>query len=270
VTSDRKMKTDMKVKYTTNNFRTYVLTGSASGIGRATKDLLESQGHRVIGVDLHHSDVIADLGTPSGRSSMIDQVGQKSGGAIDAVLVVAGVDIAGSPTIAINYYGAFATLQGLRPLLLKSTAPRAVAVSSITSIHPYDLPLLDAMLNGTEEQALRRAHDTSYAYATSKRALSRWIRRNAVNPEWAGSRIPLNAVAPGLVKTEMLARLFEDPEKKRAINAGCPMPLGGPYEPISAAQLLAWLASEENGHMTGQTIFIDGGADVVLRGDSTW
>jgi NAD(P)-dependent dehydrogenase (short-subunit alcohol dehydrogenase family) len=54
------------------------------------------------------------------------------------------------------------------------------------------------------------------------------------------------------------------------IEAGSPMPLGGPFEPLAAAQLLAWLASEENGHMTGQTIFIDGGADVVLRGDSTW
>ena len=126
------------------------------------------------------------------------------------------------------------------------------------------------MLDGTEEQALRRTEVASYSYATSKRGLSRWIRRVAVRAEWAGSGIPLNAVAPGLVKTEMLARLFEDPEKERAINAGCPMPLGGPYEPISAAQLLAWLASEENGHMTGQTIFIDGGADIVLRGDSTW
>jgi NAD(P)-dependent dehydrogenase (short-subunit alcohol dehydrogenase family) len=85
----------------------------------------------------------------------------------------------------------------------------------------------------------------------------------------AGSGLPLNAVAPGLFKTEMLARLFDDPEEKRAINAGCPMPLGGGYEPISV-QLLAWLASEGNRHMTGQTIFIDGGADVVLRGDSTW
>jgi NAD(P)-dependent dehydrogenase (short-subunit alcohol dehydrogenase family) len=64
----------------TNNSRTYVLSGSASGIGRATKELLESQGHRVIGVDLRNADVIADLGTPAGRDVMIDEVTKKSGG----------------------------------------------------------------------------------------------------------------------------------------------------------------------------------------------
>jgi hypothetical protein len=37
------------------------------------------------------------------------------------------------------------------------------------------------------------------------------------------------------------------------------MPLGGPYEPLAAAELLVWLAGETNGHITGQTIFIDGG-----------
>lgn len=254
----------------TNTSRTYVLTGSASGIGRATKELLESQGHRVIGVDLRNADVIADLGTSAGRDVMIDQVTKNSGGTVDAILAVAGVDIAGPPTIAINYYGALATIEGLRPLLLKSSAPRAVAVSSITSIHPFDHELLHAMLDGTEEQALRRAEVAKYSYATSKRALSRWIRRVAIDAEWAGSGIPLNAIAPGLVKTELLARLFEDPETKLRISAGTPMPLGGPFEPLATAQLLAWLASEQNGHMTGQTIFIDGGADVVLRGDSTW
>jgi NAD(P)-dependent dehydrogenase (short-subunit alcohol dehydrogenase family) len=40
---------EMKGKFMPNNSRTYVLTGSASGIGRATKELLASQGHRVIG-----------------------------------------------------------------------------------------------------------------------------------------------------------------------------------------------------------------------------
>jgi enoyl-[acyl-carrier-protein] reductase (NADH) len=48
------------------------------------------------------------------------------------------------------------------------------------------------------------------------------------------------------------------------------MPLGGPYEPRAAAELLAFLASEQNGHMTGQNIFIDGGADVMIRGDAIW
>jgi NAD(P)-dependent dehydrogenase (short-subunit alcohol dehydrogenase family) len=250
--------------------RTYVVTGSASGIGFATKQLLESRGHNVIGADLHDAEVIADLGTRCGRAEFIDQVTKKSGGTVDAVLAIAGVDMSGPATVAINYYGAIATLAGLRGLLLRSAAPRAVAVSSITSIHPFDQELLDAMLDGTEQQAMAMAQVTEYAYATSKRALSRWIRRNAVSAEWAGAAIPLNAIAPGLVKTDLLTRLFEDPETERRISAGTPMPLGGPYEPAAAAELLSWLTSEKNGHMTGQTIFIDGGADVVLRGDSTW
>jgi NAD(P)-dependent dehydrogenase (short-subunit alcohol dehydrogenase family) len=250
--------------------RTYVITGSASGIGAAARQLLQSRGHRVIGADLHDADVIADLATDQGRGHLVDEVKRVSGGSIDAILAVAGVDIAGPPTIAINYYGAIATLVGLRALLVGSSAPRAVAVSSITSVHPFDEQLLHAMLDGSEQQALSRAQTAEYAYATSKRALSRWIRRNAVTEDWAGAGIPLNAIAPGLVRTELLERLFADPATKDRINAGSPMPLGGPYEPVAAAELLAWLASEENGHTTGQTIFIDGGADVILRGDSTW
>jgi NAD(P)-dependent dehydrogenase (short-subunit alcohol dehydrogenase family) len=250
--------------------RTYVITGSASGIGAATQELLQARGHHVIGADLHDADVVADLATEQGRGHLVDEVKRLSGGTIDAVLAVAGVDIAGPPTIAINYYGAVATLVGLRPLLVGSAEPRAVAVSSITSVHPFDQQLLDAMLDGSEEQALSRAQTAQYAYATSKRALSRWIRRNAVSDDWAGAGIPLNAIAPGLVRTELLERLFADPATKERIDAGSPMPLGGPYKPVVAAELLAWLTSEENGHMTGQTIFLDGGADVVLRGDSTW
>jgi NAD(P)-dependent dehydrogenase (short-subunit alcohol dehydrogenase family) len=250
--------------------RTYVITGAASGIGLETKRLLESQGHRVIGADLLDADVIADLGSASGRDALVNQVTALSGGAIDAVLAVAGVDAHGPVTAAVNYYGAIATLEGLRPLMLASTAPRAVAVSSITSVHPYDTQLLNALLDGSEALALEKAAEEKFVYATSKRALSRWIRRNALKPEWAGANIPLNAIAPGLVKTELLKRLFDDPATRKRIIAGTPMPMGGPYEPIVAARLLAWLSGEENGNMTGQTIFIDGGADVVIRGDETW
>lgn len=43
--------------------RTSVLTGAASGIGKATKDLLEQRGERVIGVDIHDAEVVVDLST---------------------------------------------------------------------------------------------------------------------------------------------------------------------------------------------------------------
>ena len=48
------------------------------------------------------------------------------------------------------------------------------------------------------------------------------------------------------------------------------MPLGGFAEPIVVARLLAWLASEDNTHLCGQVVFVDGGSDVVIRGDSVW
>ncbi|NHU47513.1 MAG: SDR family oxidoreductase [Comamonadaceae bacterium] len=253
-----------------NSERVYVITGAASGIGETTKRYLESEGHRVIGADLQGADVIADLSTSDGRVSLVDQVADLTGGRIDAVLAVAGVDINGPETVAINYFGALATLQGLRPLLAKSAAPRAVAVSSITSVHPYDQQMLNMMLNGSENQAKARAEVAEFAYATSKRALSMWIRRAAISADWAEAGIPLNAIAPGLVRTALLTRLFEDPATERRIKAGTPMPLGGPYDPISAAELLSFLSSEKNGHITGQTIFIDGGADAIIRGDTVW
>ena len=49
-----------------------------------------------------------------------------------------------------------------------------------------------------------------------------------------------------------------------------PMPLNGIFQPRDVAYLLAWLTSEENAHLCGQVVFIDGGSDAVIRGDSTW
>jgi hypothetical protein len=47
-------------------------------------------------------------------------------------------------------------------------------------------------------------------------------------------------------------------------------PINGVAEAIVPARLLSWLVSEENTHLCGQVIFIDGGSDAVIRGDSTW
>jgi hypothetical protein len=49
-----------------------------------------------------------------------------------------------------------------------------------------------------------------------------------------------------------------------------PMPLNGIFQPDAVASLLDWLSSEDNAHLCGQVIFIDGGSDAVIRGDSTF
>jgi len=258
--------------------RTYVITGAASGIGKATSELLTERGNTVIGVDLRGTDVNVDLTTAEGRTALVDEVTRLSGGTVDAVLAVAGLASPTVATAAVNYFGAVATLEGLRPLLATSDSPRAVAVSSMASLMPHDDDLLTAFLDGDEDAALARAavlaggtpEEGNLIYGSSKQALARWVRRQAPSPEWAGANIALNAIAPGVVLTPMTAALTDTDEARTQLSGQVPMPLNGFFGPESVAQLLAWLSSEENGHLCGQVIFIDGGSDAVIRGDSTW
>ena len=93
--------------------RTMVVTGAASGIGKATAELLRQQGDTVIGVDIRDADITADLGTPEGRASLVEQVKQKSGGTIDGILAIAGLAAPIPATVSVNFFGMIATLTGL-------------------------------------------------------------------------------------------------------------------------------------------------------------
>lgn len=257
--------------------RTYVVTGSASGIGKATVDLLTSQGHRVIGVDIHDADIVVDLTTESGRASMTERVRELSGGRIDAIVAVAGLATPTIATVGVNYFGMVATLERLKPMLAESDAPRAVGVASMASLMPVDDELVEDLVADNEPAALARADilaaDAEHGqliYASTKVGFVRWLRRNAPKPEWAGEGIPLNAVAPGVILTPMVAPFMETEEARAGLAAMVPMPLNGFAEAIVVARLLAWLASEENTHLCGQVIFVDGGSDAVIRGDSVW
>lgn len=257
--------------------RTYVVTGTGSGIGRATATLLRSRGARVIGVDVTCAEVRADLSTSEGRIAAVDGALIESGGRIDGVIANAGLSVPSPATVAVNYFGAVELLDGLRPALLSSPAPRAVVTSSMSTLMPVDPDLVEACLADDEERALEIAERLAggeatggLIYPSSKRALSRWVRRESVSKRWAGSCIPLNAVAPGIVETPMVTDLFATPEGAAAVDAMVPMPLNGHLKAAQVAALLAWLVSEENTHLCGQTIYIDGGSDVELRGDDVW
>ncbi|WP_369141133.1 SDR family oxidoreductase [Modestobacter versicolor] len=258
--------------------RTTVITGAASGIGKATAERLRADGQKVIGVDLRDADVTADLSTDEGRASLVEQVSAQSNGQVDAVIAVAGL-VAPSPvTISVNYFGAKAAAEDLRHLLVRSAAPRAVVVSSIAAIQETDNALFERLMAGDEAGARREAERIgttlnasggSPVYTTSKYAIARWVRAAAPTPEWAGVGIALNAVAPGVIATPMTAPVLATVEGRAMLDAGAPSPLNGPAAPPEApAALLAWLASAENTHVTGQVIFIDGGAESIHRPES--
>ncbi|MDQ0733041.1 SDR family oxidoreductase [Arthrobacter sp. B1I2] len=258
--------------------RTSVITGAASGIGKATKELLEQRGERVIGVDIHDSEVVADLSTTEGRSALADAVRKVSGGRIDAIYANAGLAVPAPATVAVNFFGAVATVEGLRPLLAGSEAPRAVVVSSMAALLASDEDLVALLAAGDEQAAMARAEVLAkeptttgqLIYASTKLALSRWVRRHAATAEWAGAGIPLNAVAPGVIVTPMTADFIGTEEARKALLNVVPMPLNGIAEPIVVARQLAWLNSAENTHLCGQIVYVDGGSDAVLRGDSVW
>jgi len=54
------------------------------------------------------------------------------------------------------------------------------------------------------------------------------------------------------------------------VDSNVPMPLNYHSEASVNAKLLLWLTSEENTHVTGQTIYCDGGAEATLRGENIW
>lgn len=131
--------------------RTYLVTGAASGIGKATVAHLREHGHNVIGADLKDTDISADLATPDGCNQLVDRAHELTDGRLDAVIACAGLAHFVPRTVQVNYFGVVATLEGLRPLLAAGTDPRAVLLSSVASIHPADQPS-----STRHSQAMRR------------------------------------------------------------------------------------------------------------------
>ena len=99
---------------------TYVVSGSASGIGAAVAARLRADGHTVIGVDLHDAEVTGDLATTSGRDSAAAAVAALTD-RVDGVVPCAGVaGLTGTDpqlVVSLNYFGAISLVNGLHPLM---------------------------------------------------------------------------------------------------------------------------------------------------------
>ncbi len=223
-----------------------------------------------MGVDRAEADVEADLGTRDGRARAVAEAAERCAGTLAGLVTCAG--LAGSPSragsllAAVNYFGTVDVLEGLRPLLAPGGAAVVISSNSTTVQPAIPADLVDACLAHDEELSVRiaDARGSLVAYPATKLALAHWVRRQAPGPEWAGAGLRLNAIAPGMIDTPMVAAMRADPETGPLLGM-LPIPVGRPGRPEEIAALIEFLLGPDGAFFCGSVIFCDGGSDALLR-----
>lgn len=256
----------------------YVVTGSASGMGRSTAEQLRWEGHRVIGVDLRNAEVIADLSTMKGRKHAIHEIRKRADGRLDGAVFAAGlgpIPGRGKLIAEVNYCGVVQLLEGIREDLANAGNAKVVIFSSNSTTTVPGIPqdLVDAFQERDTEKVLEIAESAgpemsvSLIYAGSKTAVTHWMRTIGVTEEWAGAGIRVNALAPGAIRTPLLEQQLNDPKLAPAIKA-FPIPVREFGKPEEVAKWAIFMLSPAANFLCGSVIFLDGGTDAYFRADS--
>jgi len=228
-----------------------VVTGGASGIGAATTELLRAAGARVVVLDIAAgSDEIAvDLADREQLSEAV-RAAVAVLGEVDTLVNCAGVshpsalrdlDLASYDlTLAVNLHAPVLLTKLLGVCMAERGYGRIVNVSSVHA---------------------RLSEHSSLAYDVSKAGLEAATRTAAL--ELAERGVLVNAVAPGFVTVGMgivdgVHELDLPPAKDLYLDRGR-LPLRRAATPTEVAGAIAFLASEANTYITGQTLTVDGG-----------
>ncbi len=245
---------------TTHNGKTALVTGASRGIGRATALTLAKGGAQVL---VHYANgkaeaeavveeirsaggraqtVVADLSTPEGPYKLAQQVRAIVGDRLDILVANAGVAKSASiedttvedfdRLFAVNVRAPFFLVQQLLPILREGSS--VVLVSSL---------------------AARASVGTLAAYASTKGAIDTLVTHFAAALGPQGIRV--NAVAPGVVATEMSS--FVQSDEGRDFTLGM-QALKRLAEPDDIARVIAFLACDQSRWITGESVHADGGS----------
>ena len=246
-----------------------LVTGGASGIGRACVESFLRQGLAVLFTDLPASDgerTLAELGAAGERLAYVSGDIRQSAdnaravhtalerfGRLDILVANAGVQTPGrlldasdddiKTVLDVNFLGAARICREALPAMISRGKGAVVAISSINAVLGFP-----GML----------------AYDASKSALISLVRHIAV--EHGASGIRANAVCPGATLTDYhlqrAAARGVSPQELRTKMRGYGL-IGRAAEPAEIAEVVTFLASDRASFVTGQTIIADGGFSVV-------
>ena len=226
-----------------------IVTGAASGIGKATAELFRREGATVVAADrTAGEDIIRlDAGSEAEVEALVEKTVADFGG-VDIVFANAGISggMAGifeqtgtdwQEILQVNLIGPF--------LLIKYAAPHMKVRGGGSIICTASVAGLRAGAGGP-------------AYSASKAGVIGLVKVAAT--QLAGSNVRVNAICPGLIETGMTKELFDwarSTGREARIGRLNPMRRGG--EPEEIASVALFLASDAASYVNGQAIAVDGG-----------
>ena len=225
-----------------------IVTGAASGIGKATVELFRSEGATVVGADVGDgADVQSDAGNEAAVRSLIEQVVREHGG-LDIFFANAGIS-GGFASISeqteqdwaeilrINLIGPFLAIKYAAPHMQQRGGGSIVCTASVAGL---------------------RAGAGGAAYSASKAGVINLVQTAAQQLSDSGVRV--NAICPGLIETGMPKPLYEMARaagQEDRIGDLNPLRRGG--EPDEIAHAALFLASDESSYVNGAALVVDGG-----------
>ena len=238
-----------------------LITGALAGIGRATALAFARQGARLV-VSGRRDDLGQALAVELrelGAEAEFIRADVRHEADVEA-LVGGTLARFGRLDVAVNNAGTEGTSGPLTELTVEGYAAvfdtnvLGTALSLKHELRAMREQGSGAIVNLSSTMGHRGAPNASL-YVASKHAVEGLTKAAALEGVAFGVRV--NAVAPGPVETEMLARLTGNADRKAALVAGVPMKRAGTPEEI--AQAIVFVASAQAGFMTGQVIDVNGG-----------
>ncbi len=239
-----------------------IITGSTKGIGKATALLMAAEGAKVVivGTTEEAGNAVVDEIKAAGGEAFFQKTNVTSAADLDA-LVSAALDQYGKIDILVNNAGVGGSLANMDQITDEEwDKVLATNLTAPFQIMKRVIPVMEKAGGGkivnVASMASTAAGRGGIAYTTAKHGVLGLTRQVSLDHGHAGIRV--NAVLPGPIDTQMIARVLAMPQ--HPLNMKIKMsPAGRPGQPEEVAKAILFLASEDSSFIQGAALAVDGG-----------